>query len=253
MRRVRLPSPAALIALLALFVALGGPAEAAKLIKGKDIKRNAIRASTSRTARCACPTCPGRHAGAHRDAGELDRSDRSPTARSPAPTWPRVPSTARTSPTSRSRGRHRDERHHGGRGRSELDPGRRARGRPPGSARRGQLRRHAGARLPGDRHGDCAFIDADVTAVATSPRRSRWATTSCSVTPPASFPDDALALSAAPSSRDQAPRAGLQLQRGRDGRRPLDDLPLHLVRLVILRHGRRAVSDWWPLKTSSGS
>ena len=42
MRRVRLPSPATLIALLALFVALGGPAQAARLIGGKQIKRNAI-------------------------------------------------------------------------------------------------------------------------------------------------------------------------------------------------------------------
>lgn len=36
------PSPATLIALLALFVALGGPAQAAKLINGKKIKRNTV-------------------------------------------------------------------------------------------------------------------------------------------------------------------------------------------------------------------
>ena len=42
MRRVPLPSPAALIALVALFVALGGPAQAARLITGKDIQKNTI-------------------------------------------------------------------------------------------------------------------------------------------------------------------------------------------------------------------
>jgi hypothetical protein len=40
--RLRRPSPATLIALLALFVALGGPAEAAKLINGSRIKRGTI-------------------------------------------------------------------------------------------------------------------------------------------------------------------------------------------------------------------
>jgi len=42
MRRDRLPAPATLIALLALFVALGGPAQAARLIGGTQIKKNAI-------------------------------------------------------------------------------------------------------------------------------------------------------------------------------------------------------------------
>jgi hypothetical protein len=39
---LRRPSPAAVIALLALFVALGGPAEAAKLINGARIKRGTV-------------------------------------------------------------------------------------------------------------------------------------------------------------------------------------------------------------------
>jgi hypothetical protein len=40
---VRRPSPALLVALLALFVALGGPAEAKRLIDGSDIKTGSIR------------------------------------------------------------------------------------------------------------------------------------------------------------------------------------------------------------------
>ena len=43
--RTRRPSAATLIALVALFVALGGPAEAAKLINGKLIKRGTIRSA----------------------------------------------------------------------------------------------------------------------------------------------------------------------------------------------------------------
>ncbi len=39
---MRKPSPATVIALIALFVALGGPAQAAKLINGKKIKKNTI-------------------------------------------------------------------------------------------------------------------------------------------------------------------------------------------------------------------
>jgi hypothetical protein len=41
--RPKRPSVASLIALLALFVALGGPAEAAKLINGKNIKAGTVR------------------------------------------------------------------------------------------------------------------------------------------------------------------------------------------------------------------
>jgi hypothetical protein len=40
---VRRPSPALLVALLALFVALGGPAQARRLIDGGDIKKGTIR------------------------------------------------------------------------------------------------------------------------------------------------------------------------------------------------------------------
>ena len=43
--RLRRPSAGTLIALVALFVALGGPAEAARLINGKLIKRGTIRSA----------------------------------------------------------------------------------------------------------------------------------------------------------------------------------------------------------------
>jgi hypothetical protein len=45
---VRRPSPALLIALLALFVALGGPAQARRLINGKDIRKGTIRSTQIR-------------------------------------------------------------------------------------------------------------------------------------------------------------------------------------------------------------
>ena len=45
----RRPSAATVIALVALFVALGGPAEAARLIVGKDIRKNAISAKHIRS------------------------------------------------------------------------------------------------------------------------------------------------------------------------------------------------------------
>jgi hypothetical protein len=40
---VRRPSPALVIALIALFVALGGPAQAKRLINGKDIRKGTVR------------------------------------------------------------------------------------------------------------------------------------------------------------------------------------------------------------------
>ncbi len=40
-----------LVALLALFVALGGPAQAKRLIDGKDIRKGTIPAHRSRTGR----------------------------------------------------------------------------------------------------------------------------------------------------------------------------------------------------------
>jgi hypothetical protein len=42
---MRRPSPAMLVALLALFVALGGPAQARRLIDGKDIKKGSVRSA----------------------------------------------------------------------------------------------------------------------------------------------------------------------------------------------------------------
>lgn len=45
----RRPSPALIVALVALFVALGGPAHAARLVGGKDIRKNAISAKHIRS------------------------------------------------------------------------------------------------------------------------------------------------------------------------------------------------------------
>jgi hypothetical protein len=45
----RRPSPSLVIALIALFVALGGPAHAARLVSGKDIRKNAISAKHIRS------------------------------------------------------------------------------------------------------------------------------------------------------------------------------------------------------------
>ena len=72
--RLRRPSPAFVIALLALFVAVGGPAEAAKLINGQRIKRGTITAKQvknrslgvsdlSRGARTSLRATPSRSVG----------------------------------------------------------------------------------------------------------------------------------------------------------------------------------------------
>src|SRR5689334_8266974 len=42
---MRRPSPAMVVALLALFVALGGPAQARRLVDGKDIKKGTLRSA----------------------------------------------------------------------------------------------------------------------------------------------------------------------------------------------------------------
>src|SRR3954447_13870933 len=45
---MRKPSPTTVIALIALFVALGGPATAAKLISGKKLKNNSVTSAKIR-------------------------------------------------------------------------------------------------------------------------------------------------------------------------------------------------------------
>jgi hypothetical protein len=45
---MRRPSPAMLVALLALFVALGGPAQARRLVNGADIKKGTVRSAQIR-------------------------------------------------------------------------------------------------------------------------------------------------------------------------------------------------------------
>lgn len=53
------PSPALIVSLLALFVALGGPAQAERLIRGKDVKDGSLQArDLSRSARTALKQTP---------------------------------------------------------------------------------------------------------------------------------------------------------------------------------------------------
>src|SRR4029079_7453733 len=53
------PSPALIVSLLALFVALGGPAQAERLIRGKDVKDGSLQArDLSRGARKALKQTP---------------------------------------------------------------------------------------------------------------------------------------------------------------------------------------------------
>ena len=88
---MRRPSPAMLVALLALFVALGGPAQARRLIDGADIKQWHRRAARrSRTARSPCATSTRTLVRElRRDAAELDlRPACSSTARSPPTSSP---------------------------------------------------------------------------------------------------------------------------------------------------------------------
>ncbi|MGH3022310.1 MAG: hypothetical protein ACRDNI_01520 [Gaiellaceae bacterium] len=52
-QRLRMPSPAMVVALLALFVALGGSGTAAVLITGKDIKNGSVRGADVRESSLA--------------------------------------------------------------------------------------------------------------------------------------------------------------------------------------------------------
>jgi hypothetical protein len=202
MRRVRLPSPAALIALVALFVALGGPAEAAKLIKGKDIKRNAIRSKhvkngslrlsdLSQGATLALTATPansigsdriadGSIAGADLAAGSVNGSHVADQSLEGADIATNAISADEVAPNSIQG--------------DEVEDGR-LKARDVGSFV-GTL----ALDFPAIAIGDCASIDADVTAVATVTPPLSMGDDVVLVTPPASFPDDALALSAAPSS-----------------------------------------------------
>jgi hypothetical protein len=52
----RRPSPSMLVALLALFVALGGTSYAALTITGKNVRNGSLTGKTSRTTRSPAPT-----------------------------------------------------------------------------------------------------------------------------------------------------------------------------------------------------
>ena len=191
MRRVPLPSPTALIALVALFVALGGPAEAARLINGKDIRKNTV---TSKQVK-------------NRSLGVADLSRRAAS---------RLTATPRNSIRS-------DKIADGSIAGADLagasvnsshvaDQSLRGVDIAPNSIQGDTLEDgRLGARDVGSFVGTltldfpalaptaCAFVDADVAAVAAATPPFSVGDDIVLVTPPASFPDDSLALSAAPT------------------------------------------------------
>ena len=189
MRRV---SPGTLIALLALFVALGGPAEARKLITGKDVKKG---------------TLTGKHVkNRSLGLGDLTRGavkKLSATAagsvgtdaiRDGAVTAPKLAAGSVGSAQVADGSLHGAELASNSVQGDEVDDGRLT-ARDVGSFV-GTL----SLDFPSVDPGDCAFIDADVAAVAaTTPPRS-IGDDAAFVTPPPQFPDDALVLSAAPAS-----------------------------------------------------
>ena len=130
--RIRRPSAPMVVALLALFVALGGPAQAAKLINGAEIKKGTVGSKQidGPVAR-SCATSARAPSRAHRDA----RPARSP-ARARATTRSTTRALAPGQRADRQRGRQQPHRR-GPRdqlGRRRRD--RRQRGRAVGDPRR---------------------------------------------------------------------------------------------------------------------
>ncbi len=202
MRRVRLPSPAALIALVALFVALGGPAEAARLIKGKDIKRNAITSKhvkkgslrmsdLSRGATLALTATPANSIASDRIAdGTIAAADLAASSVNGSHVADQTLDGADIATNAITA----DEVATNSIQTDEVEDGR-LRARDVGSFV-GTL----ALNFPAIDVTECAFIDADVAAVASVTPPLSMNDDVVLVTPPASFPDDTLALSAAPSS-----------------------------------------------------
>jgi hypothetical protein len=201
MRRVHLPSPAALIALVALFVALGGPAEAARLIKGKDIKKNTITSkqikngslrladlsSGAATTLTATPPgsigsgeiADGSIAGADLAGASVNSSHVVDQSLEGADIATNAVSTDEIAPNSIQG--------------DELEDGR------LGARDVGSFVGTLALDFPPLGAGACAFHDADVAALAAATPPFSVSDDIVLVAPPASFPDDALALSAAPA------------------------------------------------------
>jgi hypothetical protein len=195
-----MPSPGTLIALVALFVALGGPAEAAKLISGKDIKKNAITSKHVKNRSLA--------------VGDLSNAAVRALGATPANSVGTVQivdgsiAAADIAPNSLGSGQIADQSLGGvdiatsAVSSDEIAPN----SIQDDEVSDGRL----GARDVGSFVGTvpidfpavgvdaCQFFDADVAAVAaTNPPRS-VGDDAVIVTPPGSFPDDKLILTAAP-------------------------------------------------------
>jgi len=201
MRRVRLPSPAALIALAALFVALGGPAQAARLIKGKDIKRNTITsrnvkngslrvADLSSAAASTLSATPANSIGSDKIAdGSIAAADLAAASVNGSHVVDQSLQGLDIATNAVSADEIAPNSIQG----DEVQDGRLG-ARDVGS--------FVGTKMldfPPVAVGECAFLDADVTAVAVAAPPFSVSDDIVLVAPPSSFPDDALVLSAAPA------------------------------------------------------
>jgi hypothetical protein len=222
MRRVRLPSPATLIALLALFVALGVPAQAARLIGTKQIKRNAITARNiksnaiqsrhvknrslllsdlSPSAVTALTATPPNSIGSDRIAdgaiGPADIAggavngfhvaDQTLQGRDIAPNAISGDELAAASVTT-------DEIAPNAVQGDEIENGRLS------AVDVGSFAGSLTLDFPNVDPGNCTFIDSDVAAIANTTPPMSVANDAVLIQPPSSFPDDALVISAAPSA-----------------------------------------------------
>jgi hypothetical protein len=202
MRRIPLPSPAALIALVALFVAVGGPAQAARLINGQDIKRNTITSKQvknrslrvldlSRGAVSRLTATPpssigsdkiadGSIAGVDLAAASVNSSHVVDQSLEGVDIATNAVSADEIAPNSIQG--------------DEIEDGR------LGARDVGSFVGTLVLNFPSLMPGECAFVDADVAALAAATPPFSVADDLVLVAPPAAFPDDTLALSAAPSS-----------------------------------------------------
>lgn len=207
---MRRPSPGTVIALLALFVALGGPAEARRLLSGKSIKTGSLTGkqvknrslSIIELSRGTVRRLTSNPAGS---VGTAAIADRAVTGQKLAPfaVGSGELADAAVNGSKLSRGavgseQVGDDSLQGSDlaaasvGGDEVDDGRL-------TAR--DVASFVGTLtidFPSMDIGDCEFVDRDVTAVAsTTPARS-VGDDALVVTPPSQFPDNSLVLSAAP-------------------------------------------------------
>ena len=187
---MRRPSPGTVIALVALFVALGGPAQAARLISGKEVKPSTLTGKHIKN----------RSLGTDDLSARANRSLRATAARSirsghlatGAVTTTKLAAGAVGTAGVADASLLSADLAAGSVGSEEVSDGQLG-GRDVGSFA-GVLALDFGAI---DR-GQCSWVDATVAALAaTTPPRS-IVDDAVVVTPPAQFPDDQLVLSAAP-------------------------------------------------------